>query len=135
MLKIKRNHNLTIPKKVSQKIIYFEWCCDINPFPPNECPIFTNAETVILSMCDKNFLHWLKPELFPKLKTVYTDVLHDNEIFKLENVKIYCSNDHYYNKHKRFAESVKFPTSAELLLIDKQHFKTFIQLANDINRE
>lgn len=135
MLKIKTNQILTIPKRISQKTINLDWTGDIHPPPTPECPIFENAETVIFTGCNKHFVYyWLRPDLFPKLTTVYTDMLCDNEIFRFKNLLVYCSNKYICDQFQRRIALYK-KSNASVFLINDEYLKMVSRSSSDPNRE
>lgn len=130
MLKLVGEQILTTPKINRSKIIFFDWCGDVHPLPLKV--IFEDAETVVFLRCNKNFMYyWLKPSLFPKLKTVYTDMLCEDEIYRFNNLEVYCSNDHIYNKFKR-RHDIKNRRDTKIMPIDFKQIETLIKISSNI---
>lgn len=133
MLKLVGEQILTTPKINQSKIIFFDWCGDVHPLPLKECPVFEDAETVVFLRCNKNFMYyWLKSNIFPKLKTVYTDILCDDEIYRFKNLEVYCSNDYIYNKFKKYHDINHRNTGTRIMPIDVKHIETFTKISSNI---
>lgn len=132
MLRIVGNQILTIPKTNKSKIVFFDYCGDVHPVELKDCPVF-DAEVVVFLRCNENFLYyWLKSKMFPNLKTIYTDMLCADEIYKFKNLEVYCSNDYIYNKFQSYHDVNHRNTGTRIFPIDVKHIETLTKILGNI---
>lgn len=124
---------INLPTKPSQRIIFFANFPHVNLSEASL--IFKNADTIIFSYCDQNFINdWLNPNFFPNLKTVYMNSWCKNEIYRFNNITVYVPMKIYDNNIVcgHWQKSSTF-----IKIIDDEHFRVLEQLTdrNVINRE
>lgn len=97
--------------------------------------IFKNADIIIFSHCDQNFINdWINPDFFPNLKIVYMNSWFKNEIYRFNNIIVYAPIKIYDNN---IACGHWQKSSTFIKIIDDEHFRVLEQLTdrNVINRE
>jgi hypothetical protein len=132
MLKFTGYQILQAPKRLNNKIVFFHWCGDVHPLPIKESPVFEKAELAIFISCNKNFpYYWLRPQIFPSLKIIYTDVFCEDELFRFCDITVYTSNEYKYNKNKNNLHNT-IERNINFQLIDKDHFETLKKISENI---
>lgn len=107
-------------KKITNKTVILSSYGDIHPFKP--IPVFL-CETLVLHLCDKNFLaYWLNKSVFPNVKTIYIGS-HPCEYYVLTRD---LGNIHLHEKYERY-KSRWWSNLDNVKLISAKDYDCFVE--------
>lgn len=115
-----------LPARPVNKIVYFSGCTGIQP--ADKIPIFSGAQIIIFSSCDRSFIHsCLYPKHFPNIISIYTNSHGGSEVYRFSNVKVYVT-DSVYDTNIVLQNWNK--SDAFIKILDKDHFELLDKLAD-----